>query len=703
MTLRTSLFNFGIYKNAVSRFRWGMILYAILLFLSTPFAILVDGAEKLSARYLGGKLEGYMLFAGDYYIIPLLFAIVVPTIVAVLAFNNVHSARQGIFEHSIPVTREKNYTSILLAGFTLMAAPVILNALILLVMSFTGFSALIYPHTVIAWTLYQLAVIFVMFSISVFAGFLTGNAAAHIGINVLIHVIPVLLALVIFLVSDIFLYGFTESENFIANQLIEYNPVVWFFAHFSKVSMFSKLPVWIYLIVSVLFYIGGYLLYKNRKIESCGDVAAFSWFKPLLKYFVTGAASIVVFGTFYSSSIGTAPLFILAGVISAICYFATEMIMNKSFRVFRAYKGFIGFSIFVALFISFFCYTGVFGYETRIPDIEDIESASISRNRAYDAVFVTGDDIETVCSLHKNFITDIKEREKSTNNISGAFVTYKLKNGKTMQRQYAISTEEYYAVFDKMYEIPYYKLKNTGIDNLNIENIDMLSLRAYVEGYSYHIAISDDAPEILNAVKKDIEALSFTEIEKNSAFNIVANVSCTIEDNDKLKYFKETRYENDDDRKYMQQNFSISINGSFKNTLDVLKKLGYYDEITDSAAKYVYLAKIPAKLDSMTASLSYKDDKGSISEFRFSVSDCAKLSLTDGKRFIEELLGQDAALRVEAMTFEEAEKFKLEELSESSEDVHFVFVTENTDDIWASSYSAYYTLDDMPDYLKKYL
>ena len=202
MTSRTSLFNMGIFKNTVKRFKWGSILYFIILFFSVPFLFLAEDFDRLLQRYSVDLQVSPVLLRSDYIVIPVLLAIAVPTVVAVLIFNNVHSSRQGVFVHGLPATRGANYVSSVLAGLTLMALPVILNAGILMIMSFTSYGKIISSWSVVYWVALNLSILFIMFSASVFTAFLTGNAAAHIGINIFVHVIPMIIALVIFLVSS---------------------------------------------------------------------------------------------------------------------------------------------------------------------------------------------------------------------------------------------------------------------------------------------------------------------------------------------------------------------------------------------------------------------------------------------------------------------------------------------------------------------
>ena len=411
MTSSKSLFNFGIFKNTLKRFKWGSFLYFIILFFSLPFIILVQEKSYLLNSYRFVPETTPLILQSGFMVIPVLLAMIVPTIVATLCFNNVHSARQSNFIHSLPLARLENYISNILASLTLIILPVLLNAGILLVMSLTGYQQIIASSSVVYWFFLNITISFVMLSVSAFAAFLTGHTAAHLAINLLIHTAPLIVALGIYLVSSIFLFGFTESNTFIGTEIANNTPMVWLFTNAidygHTTSVFLKPQMWAFIGMAIAFYILAFLLYKNRKLEACGDVAAFKVFRPILKYTATFFAAVLIFGMISSTNLGAAPIFTIAAAVTAVVYFASEMLIRKTVKVFGSYKGYVGFAVVMAIFISIFAYTDIFGYEHRIPDRADIESASIY-HRYGDNIPMVADDklIEDVRTLHAELTSD---------------------------------------------------------------------------------------------------------------------------------------------------------------------------------------------------------------------------------------------------------------------------------------------------------
>ena len=695
MTLRTSLFNWGIYKSTLKRFRWGGFLYFVALFFCVPFILLVQDAERLVVRYTELRDITSVILLSNYRVFPTLLALVVPTVAAVLIFNNIHSAKQSIFVHGLPVTRKANYLSSILAGFTLMALPVVLNGLILLVMSFGSYSAVIASWDVFYWIGIQLYILFVMFSIASFTAFLTGNAAAHIGINILVHILPMLMALTIVLICDIFLYGFIQSGNFIAEQMLEYTPLVWMFTEgIGNIKLLGQAVSWMYMVGALVVYWLGYLFYKHRKVETCGDVAAFRCFKPILKYTVTTAAAVAIFGILTGMDFGAVAVFTGTAVVTAIVYFACEMLMNKTFKVFGSYKGYCGFAVCVAAIIAFCAYTSMFGYETKIPETAEIESATVCTTWGYDMPLTEDQGaIETTRDIHQELIQDIPVVDENPDNHF-LRVSYILKNGKELHRRYRVSQEVLDYALGRMYAYPDYKMKVTGFDNLNVENATNLMLGVYMPSYNYNIAVNDEAAELLAAAKKDVEELSYRDLEADHMMNIRINVHCTAEENEQLKLFRRMGEEKEVSP-YVVKSFELDITPAFANTYQFLREKGYYEEIISQASKGLWICKKPITREEVKDEddlpkgeiYSYKGQTGEFYEFRVSISDCVEIQNADARRLIEE----EVRTAVHRNT----------PIGES----YFIFNrSRDVGDVIAfGSKVMSFTKEEMPDYLLKYL
>ncbi len=691
MTLKTSLFNPGIYKNTLYRFKWGSFLYFIALFFMVPFALLVQEPANLWEYYHSSRMMGNIICSEDYLVFPVLLTMVVPTVVSALVFHNVHSQKQGIFVHGLPVSRKANYISNLLASFTLMALPVVLNGIILYVMSLNSYSQLILPVNVIKWMLELLSILFIMFSVSTFTAYITGNAAANIIVNIFIHLFPFVIYIAMAGIGSEFVYGFYYYQGSFVDKFIDWCPLKYLIeAVNTPIGFFSRGQTWVYLASAIVVYIATYFVYKFRKIEACGDVAAFKAFRTIIKYAVVFSVAVLSLCLLIALSLGWAVASIVAFVVCAIVYFACEMILSKSLKVFKSYKGYLVFAAVMAAVISFFAFTGVFGYETRIPDETKIESVSFGRNTGVEAyVMKNAEDIALVREFHKILVTDISEKEKTEGRGPSAMlhISYNLKNGKTLARRYLVPKDEFEIYMNKMFENRDYKFNFVGLDNINVENVTYFNLNCSNAYFSYGEAVTVGAGEIFKAIEKDVGEMSFTEIEAETSLNIDISLSATAKENKTSRVFKKVRRFENESEEHASEYFNISINGNYKNTMAVLKKYGYYDKIASQSADYMYICKIPASKNAEDIKVKYKNDEGNLHDFVVALSDCVKVDSQDVTKMVEDMFVSNRNIYSA-----EGEFYML-----------FCVNGKEIDRMYMSTVSAVYEKNELPEYLLKYL
>ena len=572
MTLKTSLFNYGIYKSTIKRYIWGSVFWFLLLFMCTVLPILFSGNPD-SRHYLLAETPRSLILDDVYLYFPLVLSIFVPTVTALLVYRFVHSKKTSVFVHSLPVTRTANYTTSVLAALTLMAVPIIVNGGILCIMSAVAYGALFDAASCLVWTGLCLLCVFLMFSVASVAAFLTGNSFAMVGINALIHLIAIILAGSFSALCEAFLYGYyninamidaTVRWNFVGYIMILANDM----RYFPGEITFGIGKLFVIIGIAVVLYIAAYLLYRKRRVETAEDVAAYRILNPIYKYLLTFVVSLGVFGIF-SYMFGEAPLFpvILALILSAISYFASEMVLKKSFKIWRAYKGYLVFLALFAVMICTFSLTGFFGYETRVPELSEIEAFEMHNT------YMTGERpyvedealFEYVQGIHRELVADENIKIFDTTTLQKSetlFVGYRLANGKKMTRKYYISTPKLCEALDKLYESEEYKMKN--LEFFSSETGEIVRIELPSGG---QIA-GKDLPVFLEALSRDLMALKFTECRVGDAWDR----SVYIE-------YKQTDSHNIDTTRMLSQR----INANFKNTMKWLFEHGYEKELFNSA------------------------------------------------------------------------------------------------------------------------
>lgn len=204
------------------------------------------------------------------------------------------------------------------------------------------------------------------------------------------------------------------------------------------------------------------LLYRTRKSEMTGSTVAFPWATPIFKYGVAFCTAVALgqflyyflFGQYRSSGNDSLPGTILCMVAAGLVgYFVAEMLIKKSFRVFRAgAKGaaiVAGALVLLGVAMSF----DLTGYEKHVPDESEIESAFYTFSGMTN---VTTDDADTIRRLTAAHRAIVKNRNEQAR-IADAWdadtlsqsdyddiepfslrLTYYLKDGSQLSRSYSL-------------------------------------------------------------------------------------------------------------------------------------------------------------------------------------------------------------------------------------------------------------------------
>ena len=204
------------------------------------------------------------------------------------------------------------------------------------------------------------------------------------------------------------------------------------------------------------------LLYRTRKSEMTGSTVAFPWATPIFKYGVAFCTAVALgqflyyflFGQYRSSGNDSLPGTILCMAAAGLVgYFVAEMLIKKSFRVFRA--GAKGAAI-VSLALVLLGVTMSFdltGYEKRVPDESEIESAFYTFSGMTDVTTDDADTIRRLTAAHQAIVKNRNEQVRiadasDADTLSRSDyddiepfhlrLTYYLKDGSQLSRSYSL-------------------------------------------------------------------------------------------------------------------------------------------------------------------------------------------------------------------------------------------------------------------------
>ena len=460
----TSFFNGTLYRKAFFRFWPIWALYGTMWLLILPLRFLAE-AMRGSVRSDQSTLEYLQQIARD---IPsalpfgVTAAAVAGVVCAMAVFSYLYSSRSACMMHALPARREALFVSHYLAGLSFLLLPhLAVYALTLAVEASLSCLAL-GPLT--TWLLAQSGMCLFFYSFAVFCAMFTGNLVALPVFYGILNFLATILVQLLETVCRQFLYGFYNfpsalyaAAEWLTPALNLYRAVVPTYTT-DAVLVYSPETVGIYAAAGVVLAAAALLVYRARHIESAGDVVAVKLVRPVFKYgfaFCTGLTGGMATAAILLQESGAGLTFwvVVWGIIG---YFAAEMLLKKSFRVLKAWKGSVALGA-VMLLLCLSVSLDWYGFESRVPAADQVESVTVyglegvPNDGATYGPFSNNlelsdpDDIELVTQLHQAAVQseglqDDGRQPQPEQGWGDGYVylqlTYHLSDGRTMERRY---------------------------------------------------------------------------------------------------------------------------------------------------------------------------------------------------------------------------------------------------------------------------
>ncbi len=378
MKSKISFCNKTVVKNDVIRFWPFWVILFILLQLFGNITLNTELSEIFrNAEGLGGSADilpvvqqtflDFLFFAGE----PLIVA-GASLISAVFVFDYLNKRTSSYMIHSLPLRREKLFCSHFLAGFLMLFVPYAVSFLVNGMISLAygahmgkAIFAVFLQIVVMILFFYSLSCLIVMVSgSSLMSGVLYGVVnVLVVGINILFTVINSM--------SDC---GASESYVTLIPGSKFLTPV-WYFSELltrrighgiSVITTWSDSgydgygsAIWNadkfqgnligvgYLIPACLFFAAAWYLYQKRPLEKVGDTVAFSWCHVVFRivFSICGSMlfTIIFFlvseGVFWNNTMTYQVILfveiVVLGIGGAVSYLIADMILQKSFWIFK--------------------------------------------------------------------------------------------------------------------------------------------------------------------------------------------------------------------------------------------------------------------------------------------------------------------------------------------------------------------------------
>lgn len=460
-------FNVPFFRKQAKRFWPLWSLYTLLFVMLLPMYMLMQAqARFLGPESLADKFQTYLASMATFgsLWINLFFCI----LVAMALWSYLYNNRSVSMIHALPLTRGTLFLTNYVAGLLFSIAPsLVVFVLALGVEVFVG--ALTIP-ALCTWLLCQILFTIFFFSFATLLAFVTGHILALPFFYGIFSVLTKGITMLLDGVFSSFVYGYSERSltalDWFGNWLsplyalqLKVRPVRPYVAEDlvvrppMEVSGLGVLAV--YAAVGLGMALLAYLLYRRRSLELAGEVITVSYLKPVFKFGVAICSGLAfgmmfyqLFQQFFSRGIWSLLFFLL--LWAAIGYYAAEMMLRKSFRVFRAgAPGLFALLLLMTAAMLAMEYD-ISGYEKTVPDAEKVQMVQVLGWQ--DSKLTTAEDIGGTIALHETLIqqkADIERQsdEYSRNSNSDYYkdhelysiqLRYTLQDGSIFQRRYSI-------------------------------------------------------------------------------------------------------------------------------------------------------------------------------------------------------------------------------------------------------------------------
>ncbi len=463
MKQKTSFFNWGLSRNILKR-TW--VLWAA--YLALMLSVTLGSLPKVRTRDIIDLFD----YTVDYNFsvmnlgVPATQINVFAGVAAAMAvYSYMYSSRTCGMINALPIRRETAYITSYLTGLgMLVITDLICVSSVWIAAAQTGFFFMQSIWTLLGYTVLS-AVAF--YSFASFCAVLTGNVFV---LPAVYAVLGVTAYVVITSVSELLaniVYGMDSYYLYNGNKDIVYwlSPIIYILytrLDINRVTVFNDRgevqytgefeitglgTLGVYCAIGLALCVCAVLIYRRRDMERAGDVVAVPILMPVFKYCMTfGAAvvcALVVYHNVFSDvAPGLTTALIIAALLilgAAIGYYASEMLMQKTLKVFKTKcTGLIISCAVLAVFVLAAEFDAV-GFEAYVPASEDVVKAEVAAS-GYEVIFEEEENLAAITKLHESIIAEkgINEAADYRRYID---LTYTLSDGSTVRRAYMISDD----------------------------------------------------------------------------------------------------------------------------------------------------------------------------------------------------------------------------------------------------------------------
>lgn len=474
----TSYFNPTLYKKNLARF-WPMWVSWLVLWLFMLPLNLVNqwrdysrtGDQEQLYRYLRDCLNLNNDFVSEGGVV---LGAVYAVLIVMAVYGYLFNHRSAATMHALPMRRENLFLTNFLSGVTFFLLPnavvFALAGLVELVTLPAELSAIAMPCL---WSGFWVSTgcTFFFYCFAVFCAQFTGNVLALPAFYGILNFLVLGMYSLVRTIGYEFLYGgwpFLGEPAWVELLTPAYALIMatqWSWVSWSELWDYERnIPVLDaeklelcfddpgmiagYAVAGVVLAVLALLVYRRRHVETAGDVVSVKVVRPIFRAGVSVCAGLCG-GLFTTAFFGWSDLETLLGVAivfwSVVGFFVAEMLLNKSFRVFKkSWKACAVTAVVMAVCVAAF-FLDVFGVETWVPEAGEVEEVQIHLNNTFpldDGAFLDLDvkdpaQVEKIVNLHQSIINDYEKYGEHVygDHLMSVYINY-LIDGRNYRKSY---------------------------------------------------------------------------------------------------------------------------------------------------------------------------------------------------------------------------------------------------------------------------
>ena len=478
---------------------WKMaVLATIVIFVLVPGSLIInkDVVEQaknqiiekentLQAEQLADEYANLVVETNLYSKLNIIILFAIPILLSVQIFKD---------------NKEKKVTKdFFIVQAILIIVPYVINAIILLMVKFIGgFGDYLQFIEIVKWLGISILMALFVVAVTDFVGCFAKNRFTHIISTLAFLLVPIFIGFSFDYMLSTLVYGYMDFSETFVNVLSEW-PGLKIMSLFSYpyLSNFNILHLITYILLIGLFVFGTYKIMNKQKSYNVIPIISLYAFITFVVFVLISAIPRVL-----EVIPSTIIAIFITGVIYAIC---AIFIKQKNIKKLAISYGLYSVIIFIIVLIL---QGNIFGYETNIPRIEDVEYAVFSTNNPLTTETIKysdKDNIEYLINKQKNLVENQTTIRQAGKTYYKYYIQYSLKNGDKITRAYYL-IPEYEEIYDSE-EFINQRYKYI-INETERENLTKINIIGLYNNKAFELTLNQEDElfdEITTAITNDIK------------------------------------------------------------------------------------------------------------------------------------------------------------------------------------------------------